>query len=93
MTTDTTSSTLYVHSIQIFQNIQDMLNVKKNPSNEDILFSCTDIHDHDCVSTSDYIGNEVNLDVKRSESHIELLAHYVNDLTKDSSTFDSNVCE
>ena len=93
MTTDTTTSTLYVHSIQILQNIQDMLNVKKIPSNEDILLSCTDIHDHDCVNTSDYIRNEVNLDVEHSESHIELLAHYVNDLTKDSSTFDSNVCE
>jgi hypothetical protein len=84
MTDDTMRSTLYVHSIKSLQNIQDMLNVKKIPSNEDVLLPCTDIHDHDCVNTSDCNRFERDMDIEHSESHI-------NELNKDSSTFDSSL--
>ncbi len=67
MTTDTTGYMLYIHySIQNLQNIQDMLNVKKIPSNKDTLFSYTDIHDHDCENTSDCNKNDRDLVVEHS---------------------------
>jgi len=88
------SASLYTNSIQILQNIQDLLNVKRVPNVDDILLSCTDIHDADCISTSDHPGNDQDfLDENHSEAHIELMAHYVNELSQEGSTFNSSLCD
>jgi len=90
---NTSNITLYAHSIQILQNVQDLLNVKKIPNTEDILLSCTDIHDQDYINISDFNRKERDLDFDNSEAQIDLLARYVNEMTKESSTFNTSLCE
>jgi len=73
---------------------KNLLNVKRVPNVDDILLSWTDIHDVDCISTSDHPGNDQDfLDENHSEAHIELMALYVNELSQEGSTFNSSLCD
>jgi hypothetical protein len=90
---------LYQHALQILQNIQDLLNVKKIPSSEEMLQSCTtlssdatagrgmfaDDHD-DCNNNNIERGKEEEIDV---EAQIQQLTNYINQLAAQNSIFNN----
>jgi hypothetical protein len=88
---------LYKHSIQILQNIQDLMNVRKVPDTMDVLESCTCISDtginvaHGRKSRRSDVLDDVDPSV--FEAQIEQLSQYVNLLSEESSIFNNNVTQ
>ncbi|MFN9654790.1 MAG: AAA family ATPase, partial [Dolichospermum sp.] len=90
---------LYQHALQILQNIQDLLNVKKIPSSEEMLQSCTtlspdgtlgrglfaDDHD-DCNNNNIERREEEEINV---EAQIQQLTNYINQLASQNSIFNN----
>jgi len=86
---------LYLHAVAILQNIQDLLNVKKVPTGEEILQSCTSVPrssvtendecDHlDCEMQN--MNTNSDLDV---EAQIQQLAQYINSFSAENSIFNN----
>jgi len=89
--------TLYSRALKILQNIQDMLNVKKIPSKEDILKSCTDSIDDFCINDcSLHDDNDLptgNEDVYHSDAQVEIMVNYINRVSQESSIFNNQVIQ
>ncbi len=90
--------TLYKHSLQILQHIQDLINIKRMPSSKDRLECCTEINE---TSTSqgrrNYIDDEneendynTEDDALNIESQVLQLTRYVNILSQEMSPFNSD---
>jgi hypothetical protein len=91
---NTEETKLYSRALQILQNIQDMLNVKKIPSHEDVLKSCTDSIDDFCIndcSLSD--DNYISEDVCHSDAQVDLMVSYINGMSQESSIFNNQVIQ
>ena len=91
---------LYKHSLQILQNIQDLINIKKIPTGVDLLESCTDLYDVDISNgrASYFEGDEDQLqnaedDDLNIDSHILQLSQYVTLLSQETSTFNNGTAE
>ena len=87
---------LYEHAPHILQNIQDLLNVRKIPSAEDILESCTNISDEEILckrfkTKSTDTDNFVDQESCHFEAAIDQLSQYVNLLSQESSIFNNNI--
>jgi hypothetical protein len=91
---------LYKHSLQILQNIQDLINIKKIPNGGDILESHTEIdqtdilHEYSLNQNNDQDDNDDNEDYTGGyEEQIEQLAQYVNLLSDENSIFNNNLTQ
>jgi hypothetical protein len=88
---------MYKHSIQVLQNIQDLLNVRKVPDGVDVLESCTCINDTTVngVHVRRSKRNNVIDDADPSvfEAQIEQLSQYVSLLSQESSIFNNNLTQ
>jgi hypothetical protein len=87
---------LYIHSIQIMQNIQDLLNMKRIPKGVDALQACTTLSEVELLhNTGTYaervdcheqepVEDDIDIDVQ-----LHHLSEYVNLLSQDNSIFNS----
>jgi hypothetical protein len=88
---------LYTHTLQILQNIQDLINIKKVPNGEEALESCTTICEAEVLyeHTNNHIRNDNDFmeeedDFIDVETQIQQLSEYVNILSEDGSIFNGN---
>lgn len=91
---------LFIHSPKILQNIQDLLNVKRIPPNEEQLQSCTAICQTDSLNNSCFHEHEMfeennatNNYNDSTKSQVDEMTHYVNLLCAESSTFNNKYTE
>ena len=88
--------TLYKHSLQILQNIQDLLNIKKVRNGEETLQACTSLSEMEKIKDHSVNCKDDNIDVQEEntenfESQIEQLSHYINILSEENSVFNNSL--